>query len=358
MVAGGRRRDHPAGTGRRRRDRLPPDGGPGAAHEGAAGGRPRRGPRALRDAAVPRTVPAHGSLGPGALRPVAQANSPPCAAVHGLLRALGRPAARRGPAGRSRAAAPALAPHSAARPAGPDRRDRTGDLGTHAAPRLRYVGRTPRAAAATPGEDRPGRRGHRHPRGRRQRRRVVVNRHLPGEAEGRAEGDPHRGLAHPVADPHPHPDPVPVALQDRTPTRSATPTPTPSATPPDLEEQATALINQRRAQAGCGPLRIDPRLHTAAQRHSADMAARQYYEHQAPDGTGPDDRITATGYRWSSWGENLDRGPRTAAGAVNDWMGDRMHRDNLLNCAYTEVGIGVVQGAGGPWWTQDMAAPR
>lgn len=184
----------------------------------------------------------------------------------------------------------------------------------------------------------------------------------PGSPPEKQKAEPK--ATHTVASPTPSPTPTltPTPSPSRSttapPTRSATPTPTPSATPPDLEEQATALINQRRAQAGCGPLRIDRRLHIAAQRHSADMAARQYYEHQAPDGTGPDDRITATGYRWSSWGENLDRGPRTAAGAVNDWMGDRMHRDNLLNCAYTEVGIGVVQGEGGPWWTQDMAAPR
>lgn len=43
---------------------------------------------------------------------------------------------------------------------------------------------------------------------------------------------------------------------------------------------------------------------------------------------------------------------------MNDWMGDAMHRDNLLDCKFTSVGIGVVQGAGGPWWTQDLAAPR
>ncbi|WP_150127230.1 CAP domain-containing protein, partial [Streptomyces decoyicus] len=154
------------------------------------------------------------------------------------------------------------------------------------------------------------------------------------------------------------PTPTPSRTATASPTPSATPTPTPSATPPSLEEQATELINQRRARAGCGPLRIDRRLHTAARRHSADMAARQYYEHDAPDGTGPDDRITAAGYRWSSWGENLDRGPRTAAAAVNDWMGDAMHRDNMLDCKFTAVGIGVVEGAGGPWWTQDLAAPR
>lgn len=162
----------------------------------------------------------------------------------------------------------------------------------------------------------------------------------------------------PSPSPTPTPTPTPSRSATPSPTPSAPHTPTPSATPPDLEEQVTALVNARRARAGCGPLRIDRRLHTAAQRHSADMAARQYYEHDTPEGKGPDDRITAAGFRWSSWGENLDRGPRTAAAAVNDWMGDSMHRDNLLNCTYTAVGVGVVQGAGGPWWTQDLAAPR
>ncbi|WP_327229177.1 CAP domain-containing protein [Streptomyces noursei] len=99
-------------------------------------------------------------------------------------------------------------------------------------------------------------------------------------------------------------------------------------------------------------------MHTAAQRHSADMAARGYYEHVSPEGVGPDARITAAGYQWSSWGENLDRGPQSAAAAVRDWMGDAPHRDNLLDCRFTAVGIGIVHGAGGPWWTQDLAAPR
>lgn len=158
--------------------------------------------------------------------------------------------------------------------------------------------------------------------------------------------------------PTPKPTPTPSRTAATPPTPSAPPTTSPSATPPDLEEQATALINRRRAQAGCGPLRIDRRLHTAAQRHSADMAARGYYAHDTPEGTGPDERITAAGYLWSSWGENLDRGPRTADAVVRDWMGDAMHRGNLLDCRFTAVGIGVVHGTGGPWWTQDLAAPR
>nr|WP_274918931.1 CAP domain-containing protein [Streptomyces sp. WZ-12] len=103
---------------------------------------------------------------------------------------------------------------------------------------------------------------------------------------------------------------------------------------------------------------MDPRLHNAAQQHSADMAARNYYEHVSPDGVGPDARITAAGYEWSRWGENLDRGPASPAAVVDDWMGDPPHRDNLLDCKFTAVGIGIVHGSQGPWWTQDLAAPR
>ncbi|MYT29610.1 sigma-70 family RNA polymerase sigma factor [Streptomyces sp. MspMP-M5] len=163
----------------------------------------------------------------------------------------------------------------------------------------------------------------------------------------------------PAPHPTPTPTPTPSHTLATTPTTSMTSAPpSPTTTPPDLEQQATALVNDRRAQAGCGPLHIDPRLHLAAQRHSADMAARDYFDHLTPEGVGPDARITATGYQWSRWGENLDRGPDSAATVVRDWMGDAMHRDNLLDCRFTAVGIGVAHGSGGPWWTQDLAAPR
>ncbi|MFF4603671.1 sigma-70 family RNA polymerase sigma factor [Streptomyces sp. NPDC001339] len=188
---------------------------------------------------------------------------------------------------------------------------------------------------------------------------------FPGPSREEQQSEPKAAptlAASPSASPRtPTPSPTPTPSRTPTttpPTSSAPPTPTPSATPPDLEEQATTLINHRRTEAGCGPLRIDRKLRAAAQQHSADMAARGFYAHDTPDGTDPGERITAAGYAWSSWGENLHRGPRTAAAAVRDWMSDAVHRDNLLNCRFTVVGIGVVHGAGGPWWTQDLAAPR
>jgi uncharacterized protein YkwD len=37
------------------------------------------------------------------------------------------------------------------------------------------------------------------------------------------------------------------------------------------------------------------------------------------------------------------------------WMNSPGHRANILNCSYTKLGVGVADGTGGPWWTQDFA---
>ncbi|WP_031072724.1 sigma-70 family RNA polymerase sigma factor [Streptomyces sp. NRRL WC-3742] len=149
-----------------------------------------------------------------------------------------------------------------------------------------------------------------------------------------------------------------------TPTASPTPTPTPTATtakptapPPNPERQLVDLVNAERAKAGCGPLRIDPRLHAAAQKHVDDMVARGYFDHVGPDGVRADARITAAGYRWSQWGENLDRGPTTPAAVVSRWMDGGIHQTNLLDCAFKDVGVGFATTPTATYWTQDLAAP-
>ena len=68
------------------------------------------------------------------------------------------------------------------------------------------------------------------------------------------------------------------------------------------------MTNQERADNGCDtPLHVDDRLVAAAQGHSADMAARDYFSHASPEGLGPGDRTAAQGYpQWS--GENIAMG--------------------------------------------------
>jgi uncharacterized protein YkwD len=82
------------------------------------------------------------------------------------------------------------------------------------------------------------------------------------------------------------------------------------------------------------------------------MAARDFFDHTNPDGEDPGDRITAAGYRWSTYAENIARGQQTAADVMQAWMNSPGHRANILNCSVEETGLGVHEGDGGPWWTQ------
>ncbi|MFB6842020.1 CAP domain-containing protein [Streptomyces sp. NPDC056361] len=123
-------------------------------------------------------------------------------------------------------------------------------------------------------------------------------------------------------------------------------------------QEVVALANAERERAGCGPLRAEDHLRTAAQGHADDMAARDYYRHDSPEGRDAGDRITGAGYAWSTWGENIHRGPRTPARAMEDWMESPGHRANILNCAFRDIGVGVTLTANGPWWVQDFGARR
>ncbi|MEU3223002.1 sigma-70 family RNA polymerase sigma factor [Streptomyces sp. NPDC006976] len=135
-------------------------------------------------------------------------------------------------------------------------------------------------------------------------------------------------------------------------TRPAPPQPPPS--PASDAQQVVALVNTERAKEGCGPVSGNAQLTTAAQRHSEDMAAHDYFSHTSQDGSGPGDRITAAGYRWSTYGENIAKGQRTPADVMNSWMNSPGHRANILNCAFKELGVGIQNSSGGIVWTQDF----
>ncbi|MCY0949483.1 sigma-70 family RNA polymerase sigma factor [Streptomyces sp. H27-S2] len=155
--------------------------------------------------------------------------------------------------------------------------------------------------------------------------------------------------------------PSPSASPTPQKSRSSAPAPKPSApapapAPPGVAGQVVALVNKERATAGCGPLKDDAQLRAAAQGHSEDMAKRDFFSHTSPDGADPGKRTTAAGYRWSTYGENIAKGQQTAQSVMESWMNSSGHRANILNCAFKDIGVGVHQGAGGPWWTQNFGA--
>jgi uncharacterized protein YkwD len=120
----------------------------------------------------------------------------------------------------------------------------------------------------------------------------------------------------------------------------------------EARESVTCLINKRRKNNGLGKLRIHAKLQRAAQRHSNSMDAANYFDHYSPGGSGPVDRIQATGYMAGarSWGvgENIRWGSGslgTPRVAVEEWMRSSSHRRIMLSGSYRQVGIGVAIGS-------------
>ncbi|MCX5071783.1 CAP domain-containing protein [Streptomyces sp. NBC_00513] len=155
------------------------------------------------------------------------------------------------------------------------------------------------------------------------------------------------------AAPGPAPAPVKPAGKPRKPA-PADPVPPPSG----AVAQVISLVNAERRQAGCGDLTANAKLTSAAQSYTGVMARSGELSHTGPDGSTMSGRISATGYKWSATGENIARGQANATEVMDSWMKSPGHRANILNCNFTEIGVGVVQGGGGPWWTQDFARPQ
>jgi uncharacterized protein YkwD len=110
------------------------------------------------------------------------------------------------------------------------------------------------------------------------------------------------------------------------------------------------LLNWERARHGLSALRSSQLLQLASQRHSDDMAERDYFAHDTPEGLDSAARMVSVGYpRVGMWfGENLYWGEETKATpvkAVEGWMHSPGHRANILRPEFAEVGVGVAYDA-------------
>src|SRR5258706_9481910 len=110
-------------------------------------------------------------------------------------------------------------------------------------------------------------------------------------------------------------------------------------TTPSIAQDVVALVNQERARAGCPPLSVAPQLTTSAQRHSQDMAFNNIFSHTGSDGSSPWDRMAATGSTAGA-AENVAAGHATADLVMAAWMRSADHRANILNCGFSEIGVG------------------
>jgi uncharacterized protein YkwD len=123
------------------------------------------------------------------------------------------------------------------------------------------------------------------------------------------------------------------------------------------------LINeQRTAGCKCGDTDMPPApklkwndlLAQAAYHHSVDMYTHHSFSHTSTDGRSPDDRIKATGYTATTWGENIAVGYSNENSVIQGWMQSSGHCANIMNKYLTEVGVGRE----GNYWTMVLACPR
>jgi len=121
------------------------------------------------------------------------------------------------------------------------------------------------------------------------------------------------------------------------------------------------LVNDVRAKGcTCGTTAMPPvspvvwndQLAKAAYDHSVDMNTNNYFSHTGLDGSDPGQRITAAGYSWSSWGENIANGYTTEQAVMNGWLSSEGHCKNIMSAGYRDMGVGRY----GNYWTQDFGS--
>jgi uncharacterized protein YkwD len=210
-----------------------------------------------------------------------------------------------------------------------------------------------RASAAPPAGSAAATAAHHHARGAKRRHRARRHRGGPSFSGGLTVGS---GRA--VTAPQVPAGPCPNANLE------------PSAGNLAPIKQATlCLINKERVGRGLVALADNAKLDAAAAHHNNDMIAKNYFEHVAPGGETPEQRIRAAGYIPASAGfeigENIATGSTgldTPAQIVAAWMDSAGHRANILDPHYLETGLAVTDaipaqvgdGRVGATYTQDF----
>jgi uncharacterized protein YkwD len=140
---------------------------------------------------------------------------------------------------------------------------------------------------------------------------------------------------------------------------------------PNFQASVVARVNAARARgANCGsagrfgpapPLAWNDALARAAERHTRDMAAGNFFSHTGSDKTELRQRADAAGYHWRTLAENIAGGRGTVDGTVQQWLESPGHCANLMKPDLTHVAVACA--LGGPrstythYWTMALGAP-
>jgi uncharacterized protein YkwD len=118
-----------------------------------------------------------------------------------------------------------------------------------------------------------------------------------------------------------------------------------------FEQEVVELVNHERATYGGierPPLKRVTLLDVSSEGHSSRMASEDFFGHcDMVNFSTPEERMTAAGYIWNQFAENISGGPSTPnlvmyAAAPFGWMNSEPHRNAILDPHVREIGIGYV----------------
>lgn len=109
-------------------------------------------------------------------------------------------------------------------------------------------------------------------------------------------------------------------------------------------QQIIEITNKKRLEQGLPAIKEDIVLDRAAFSKGSDMIARDYWAHNAPDGTTPWHFFKTEGYPYRYAGENLARDFSNSQDVVDAWIASPSHRENLFSSRYEDIGVAVVEG--------------
>ncbi len=119
------------------------------------------------------------------------------------------------------------------------------------------------------------------------------------------------------------------------------------------------LVNDERRRSGLQALAKNDTLEAQAVQYACELIQYDFFDHVNPQtGSHLRDRTAEFGYDYWVIGENLAAGQRSPVEVVQAWVDSPCHRENIMNPAFTELGIGVrVGGDYGYYWVQEFGRP-
>ena len=128
------------------------------------------------------------------------------------------------------------------------------------------------------------------------------------------------------------------------------------------ERKMIRIVNTVRSQHGLLRLRASHALNRAAERHSGDMLAGNFFAHRSSDGTPPDRRVRRYANA-RTVGETLAalaRRPGLEYTVVRLWLASSPHRSVMLSPGFSRIGLshrwGLLGGFGQSVVTADFAS--